>query len=84
MPTKTFPTLAAVAWLKQIVLPDIDHLEMNHLLLDLEHIQQRLKELEKVIAQRLGSKTGSGDTVNDTRHGPRFYRHGFGLPDRAC
>jgi len=52
MPTKTFPTVAAVAWLKQIVLPEIDRLEMNHLLSDLEHVQQRLKELEKVIAQR--------------------------------
>jgi transposase len=54
MPTKTFPTVAAVAWLKQIVLPEIDRLEMNHLLIDLEHVQQRLKELEKVIAQRSG------------------------------
>ena len=41
-----------VAWLKQIVLPEIDRLEMNHLLSDLEHVQQRVKELEKVIAQR--------------------------------
>jgi transposase len=52
MPTKTFPTVAAVAWLKKLVLPEIDRLEMNHLLIDLEHVQQRLKELEKVIAQR--------------------------------
>jgi hypothetical protein len=36
MPTKRFPTKAAVAWLKQLVLPEIDHLEMNHLLTDLE------------------------------------------------
>src|SRR6476660_9185475 len=56
MPTKTFPTIAAVAWLKQIVLPEIDRLEMNHLLSDLEHVQQRLKELEKVIAQRSAAK----------------------------
>src|SRR6202790_2166533 len=31
MPTKTFPTQSAVAWLKQVVLPEIDRLEMNHL-----------------------------------------------------
>src|SRR4029077_11378987 len=52
MPTKTFPTIAAIAWLKQIVLPEIDHLEMNHLLINLQQVQQRMKELEKVIAQR--------------------------------
>ena len=28
---------------------------MNHLLIDLEHVQQRMKELEKVIAQRSGA-----------------------------
>jgi transposase len=55
MPTKTFPTFAAVAWLKKITLPEIDRLEMNHLLIDLEHVQQRLKELEKVIVQRTSS-----------------------------
>jgi transposase len=54
MPTKRFPTKAAIAWLKQLVLPEIDRLEMNHLLADLEQIQQRLKELEQVIAQRCG------------------------------
>src|SRR5215475_6520571 len=26
MPTKTFPTLAAIAWLKHLVLPEIDRL----------------------------------------------------------
>ena len=54
IPTKTFPTLAAVAWLKQIALPEIDRLEMNYLLVDLERIQQRIRELEKVIIQRCG------------------------------
>jgi len=54
MPTKRFPTKSAIGWLKQLVLPEIDHLEMNHLLTDLEHIQQRVKELEQVIAQRCG------------------------------
>jgi transposase len=55
MPTKTFPTLAAIAWLKQLVLPAIDHLEMNHLLINLQQVQQRMKELEQVIAQRHGT-----------------------------
>jgi transposase len=55
LPTKRLPTLAAIAWLKQVVLPEIDRLEMNHLLADLEHVQQRLKELEGVIAQRCGA-----------------------------
>ena len=43
MPTKTFPTQAAIAWLKKLVLPEIDRLEMDHLLADLEHVQQRLR-----------------------------------------
>src|SRR5215831_8010033 len=54
MPTKRLPTLAALAWLKQLVLPPIDRLEMDHLLSDLERVQQRLRELEKVIARRCG------------------------------
>jgi transposase len=54
MPTKRFPTLRAVAWLKELVLPAIDRLEMDHLLIDLEHVQQRVKELEKAIAERCG------------------------------
>ena len=55
MPTKTFPTLAAIAWLKKITLPAIDRLEMNYLLLDLQHVEQRVKELEETIAQRCGA-----------------------------
>jgi hypothetical protein len=43
MPTKRLPTKTAIAWLKQVELPEIDRLEMNHLLTDLEHVQQRLK-----------------------------------------
>ncbi len=53
--TKKFPTLAAIAWLKRLVLPSIDRLEMDHLLADLEQVQQRLEELEKVIAERCGN-----------------------------
>jgi transposase len=55
MPTKRFPTKLGIAWLKQVVLPEMDRLEMNHLLLDLEHIQERLKELEQVLIQRCGA-----------------------------
>jgi transposase len=55
MPTKLFPTKRAIAWLKKLVLPAIDQLEMNHLLADLEHIEQRIGELEKVIGERCGT-----------------------------
>jgi len=55
MPTKRLPTLSGIAWLKQVVLPEIDRLEMNHLLADVEQVQQRLKDLEAVIAQRSGA-----------------------------
>ncbi|HEY7310190.1 MAG TPA: transposase [Gemmataceae bacterium] len=55
MPTKRLPTKAAIAWLKQVGLPEIDRLEMDHLLADLERVQQRLKELEGVIPQRCGA-----------------------------
>jgi hypothetical protein len=50
MPTKRLPPQAAIAWLKKVALPQIDRLEINHLLADLEQVQQRLKELEGVIA----------------------------------
>lgn len=52
MPTKRFPTKSAIVWLKKLVLPEIDRLEMDHLLTDLEHVQLRLQELEKAIAER--------------------------------
>src|SRR5215831_3544437 len=54
MPTKKFPSKAGLAWLKQVALPEIDRLEMTHLLTDLEHVQQRVKELEQVLARRCG------------------------------
>lgn len=57
LPTKTFPTMAAIAWLRKLVLPEIDQLEMRHLLLNLEQVQQRMKELEQVIAQRARANT---------------------------
>jgi transposase len=55
MPTKRFPTLLGIAWLNHLVLSEVDQLELNHLLLDLERVQERLKELEKVIAERCGA-----------------------------
>ena len=55
LPTKTFPTQIAVAWLEKLTLPAIDRLEMDHLLADLEQIQKRVDELEKVIAERCGA-----------------------------
>jgi len=55
LPTKTFPTVDAVNWLKKLSLPEVDRLEMDYLLADLEHIQQRVKELEKVIDERCAS-----------------------------
>ena len=55
MPTKKFPTLRAIAWLRTLKLPEIDRLEMDHLLVDLEHIQQRIQELENVIRERCGA-----------------------------
>lgn len=54
LPTKTFPTQQAIAWLRQLSLPEIDRLEMNFLLADLEQIQQRIQELEKLIRERCG------------------------------
>jgi transposase len=52
MPTKTFPTQRAIAWLKELVLPKVDRWELEHLLVDLEHVQQRVAELEKILAER--------------------------------
>jgi transposase len=52
MPTKTFPTLSAIAWLKKILLSPIDRLEMDDLLVDLEQIEERVKRLDKAIAER--------------------------------
>jgi transposase len=52
MPTKTFPTAKAVAWLEGLALPEVDRLEMDHLLADLEQADRRLKDLEQAIARR--------------------------------
>ena len=55
MPTKKFPTKAAIAWLEKLVLPEIDRLEMDHLLADLKQVQKRIEDIEKVIAERCGN-----------------------------
>ena len=52
MPNKTFPTQAAIAWLKKLVLPSVDRMEMDNLLADLEHLEERYQELEGLIAER--------------------------------
>ena len=52
MPTKTFPTKPAIAWLKRLVLPEIDRWELDQLLTDLDRSRQRLQELETLIAER--------------------------------
>ena len=58
MPTKTFPTRTAIAWLERLALPEIDRLELDHLLVDLEHVQGRMAKLEVVLAGRCeGSET---------------------------
>jgi len=52
MPTKTFPTKTAIAWLKKLVLPEIDRLELDHLLTDFDRIEDRVAELDEMIALR--------------------------------
>src|SRR5690349_8522692 len=52
LPTKTFPTAKAVAWLKGLTLPEVDRLEVDHLLADLEQADRRLRDLEQAIARR--------------------------------
>jgi transposase len=71
MPTKTFPTMSAIAWLKKLVLPEIDQLEMNHLLIDLEHSQQRIEELEEKLAERCGMSEAA--TLLSTMPGVGYY-----------
>ncbi len=45
---------SAIGWLK-LVLPEIDRLEMDHLLTDLKQVQKRIEDLETAIAQRCGN-----------------------------
>jgi len=56
MPTKIFPTKTAIAWLKKLVLPKMDRMEIDYLLGDLERIDQRINELQAVIVERCGAR----------------------------
>ena len=52
LPTKTFPTAKAVAWLEGLALPAVDRLEMDHLLADPDQADRRRKDLGQAIARR--------------------------------
>jgi transposase len=52
MPTRTFPTVAAITWVKGLALPEVDRLETDYLLADLERADKRLRGLEQAIARR--------------------------------
>ncbi len=56
------------------VLPEMDCLELNHLLTNLEHVQQRRKELEGVITQRCRLSEEATLPVSATG-GPECRRH---------
>jgi transposase len=81
MPTKKFPSKSGLAWLKQLALPAIDRLEMNHLLADLEQVQQRRKELEQVIAQRCGV-SAEAVLLSSMPGGELLHRRRAGVPGR--
>lgn len=51
-PTKTFPTVKAIAWLKTVKLPDCDRAEMNWHLEELERWSDRMLVLEELIISR--------------------------------
>lgn len=52
MPTKTFPSIKALAWLKILVLPDWDRTGMTWLFNELTRLTDRMKSLEEVITER--------------------------------
>ena len=79
LPTKTFPTAAAVAWLKDLALPEIDRLEMDHLLADLDQADRRLKDLEQAIARR-----SAGDQHVAVLSSMPGVGRGFTAPSLAC
>lgn len=54
LPTKTFPTTAALKWCLEIKLPATDRLEMDHALEDLEYFGKRVKQLDSAIAELSG------------------------------
>ena len=52
MPTKTFPSVRAIAWLKVVKLPSCDRVEMDWHLEELERFTRRMESLETQIVQR--------------------------------
>jgi len=51
LPTKTFPTRAAIEWLRTIQLPPADMLELQIAMEDLENLQKRVAKLDAAIAE---------------------------------
>jgi transposase len=51
-PTKTFETKKVRKWLREVALPTVERLEMNHLLTQWDLWDQQIEELEKVIVER--------------------------------
>lgn len=52
MPTKTFPTVKALAWLRTVSLPKWDRAEMTSHLDEYERLTRRMKTLEEIIVLR--------------------------------
>lgn len=52
MPTKTFPTVKAIAWLRTVALPKWDRAEMTSHLDEFERLTRRMKTLEEIIVIR--------------------------------
>ena len=82
MPTKRFPTKAAIAWLKQLALPEIDRLEMDHLLADLEQVQGRRQDAGAGDRPALRRQRG-GDAPGLDAGGELLHRRRAGVPGRA-
>jgi transposase len=51
MPSKTFPTVKALAWLKTLKLAPTDRLELDHALEDYDRLLKRVAELDAAIAE---------------------------------
>lgn len=52
MPTKTFPSVRAIAWLKTVKLPPVQRAEMDWHLEELERWTRRMSDLEVLIIER--------------------------------
>ena len=52
LPTKTFPTVKAIAWLAAVELPTWDRDEMDYHLEEFERLTKRMKSLEQTITAR--------------------------------